>query len=179
MKRMSIALIAIISSMTLISCKPGQIIVPTITSIHKDTATSRITTTYTRIITPTFTSTYTITPSSTITPIPTLTPTFIGGGMGKFAFEDYSGTDTALGLINIDGSNKVMLMGDNIPANSPSWSSFYKRLYFYANPTHAVNNGFNIYSSNISGSDIQLVNIPSVIHPRYITVSPDGKKIIA
>lgn len=72
--RRIVTLLALILSLLISGCEPGQLFSPTVT------ATSTIT------VTPTSTFTSTITPTPTITLTPTPIPTPLGGGSGKILF---------------------------------------------------------------------------------------------
>jgi Tol biopolymer transport system component len=175
MGRMQIVLISIILSQLLLACQRDQNIHPTSSKIPSDTRK------------PTFTLTHSSSPSLTITPSltnalipsPSIITTSIGGGIGKFVFEYGAGIDVKIGVIDLLEPNNKLIIGDNMPANSPSWSPYYERLYFSAKLNNEKETEYKLYSSNIDGSDIKPVIVADDIKLKYIDISPDGTKVIA
>jgi len=173
MRRISIIIISIYFFTSLESCQRDNITNPTISIIPSNTSKKAFTSI--NLVFPT----KTMSSSSTYTYIPTVVGTFIGGGMGKMVFEYEAGVNAIIGVVDLKEPNKKIIIGDYLSANYPSWSSFYQRLYYYAKLNSENDNDLRIYSSNIDGSDIKPVNIPNNVEPIFITISPDGKQVLA
>jgi len=178
MKRLSITIFTLIFSIVFLSCQRDRISTPTNTKISTDIVKPIDT------IKPTFTLTNNIltpiifTPSPSSKFIPTVDKAYFGGGIGKFVFEYGGGLEVKVGVVNINEPENIVVIGKKLPANSPTWSSFYKRLYYSAKSNLDKNSSYEIYSSNIDGSDIRPITIPDNLKPRYIGISPKGNQVI-